>query len=156
MADSPDTAKVSPPATPPRLAIALAWAGVWTLQVYLLLTFPPTQAASTCREGLRRAAVHCGWVAAAARLTRGGPPVGACILALTVAASLAYPSCAPALARARVQHSTPWIYPAGAALTSAGALLAAADALRRRVQTGGSDVSGAASWHPGVVPATPI
>lgn len=137
----------------------LAWAGVWVLHLCVLLKYPLWQQPDqTCGRALQRAAIHCGWVCAAARLSRNGMPVGLAAMAAIACASPAFCACAGARGWARAVAVAPRAYPAGCAAAGVAALLAglhAAGEARRKKAAGeegdASDIqqpSSAAAWHP--------
>jgi hypothetical protein len=126
-----------------------AWLGVWTLHACVLVTYPLWEPPSACAAALKRAAIHCGWVAAAARLSRAGLPAGLAAMAALACASPAAAVCAGPRAAHRAALLAAQAYPAGCALAGIAALTAAARAARRDTPSDpGAAAASPATWHP--------
>lgn len=137
-----------------RLLLAsrwLAWCGVWLLHACVLLRYPLWDAPGACLPALQRAALHCGWVCAAARLSRHGLPVGLAGMAAFACASPAIRACAGPSAWNVTAHAAPRVYPAGCAAAGIAAILAGLRAARKRKPGAAEDEAepaAASAWHP--------
>jgi hypothetical protein len=135
----------------------LAWTGVWVLHVCVLMQFPIWELPSSCAAGARLTALHCGWVCAAARLSRRGLPCGLVGMAALAVASPALRACFGSGHWAAASRVAQRAYPAGCAMAGCAALLAGLRAARsKEPEQPGEAPSSAASWHPLGTPATDL